>query len=99
MALTALTCSKPVLGFRPTKTSHREPANPARPQRAAISFPSTRPVSTQFVLMVDLTSPEGRTWWAVGAGDTLAEADTFAQDSCPTDTTWQPTRWDDLYGD
>jgi hypothetical protein len=49
--------------------------------------------------MVDVTSPEGRTWWAVGIGDTLAEALAFAQDSCPTDTTWQPIRWNDLYGD
>jgi hypothetical protein len=30
---------------------------------------------------------------------TLAEALAFAQDSCRTDTTWQPTRWNDLYGD
>ena len=49
--------------------------------------------------MVDFSSPEGRTWWAVGVGDTLADAIAFAEDSCPTDTTWQPTRWNDLYGD
>jgi len=49
--------------------------------------------------MVDFTSPEGRTWWAVGLGDTLSEAIAFAQDSCPTDTTWQATHWNDLYGD
>lgn len=53
----------------------------------------------QVVLMVDFSSPEGRTWWAVGVGDTLADAIDFAEDSCPTDTTWQPTRWNDLYGD
>ena len=53
----------------------------------------------QVVLMVDLVSPGGRSWWAVGVGDTLAEALAFAQDSCPTDTTWQPTRWNDLYGE
>jgi hypothetical protein len=49
--------------------------------------------------MVDFSSPEGGSWWAAGVGDTLAEALAFAQDSCPTDTTWQPTRWNDLYGD
>jgi hypothetical protein len=49
--------------------------------------------------MVDFTSPEGRNWWAVGIGDNLADAIAFAQDSCPTDKTWQPTRWNDLYGD
>ena len=53
----------------------------------------------QVVLMVDLVSPDGRSWWAVGVGDTLTEALAFAQDSCPADTTWQPTRWNDLYGD
>jgi hypothetical protein len=49
--------------------------------------------------MVDFSSPEGRTWWAVGVGDTLAAALLFARDSCPTDTAWQATRWNDLYGD
>jgi hypothetical protein len=49
--------------------------------------------------MVDFTSPEGRTWWAVGVGDTLAAAIDFAHDSCPSDTNWQSVRWNDLYGD
>ena len=53
----------------------------------------------QVVLMVDLVSSDGRSWWAVGVGDTLTEALAFARDSCPTGTTWQPTRWNDLYGD
>ena len=54
---------------------------------------------TQVVLMVDFVSRKGRTWWAVGLGDTLADALVFAGDSCPTDTTWRPVRWNDLYGD
>jgi len=49
--------------------------------------------------MVDLAAPDGRSWWAVGVGDTLAEALAFARESCPSDATWQPTRWNDLYGD
>ena len=49
--------------------------------------------------MVDFTSPEGRNWWAVGIGDNLLDAIAFAQDSCPTDTTWRPIDWNDLYGD
>ena len=60
---------------------------------------ATAAAVSQVVLMVDFSSPEGRTWWAVGVGDTLADALAFAQDSCPADTTWQPTRWNDLYGD
>lgn len=55
--------------------------------------------SGQVVLMVDFTSPEGRDWWAVGVGDNLADAIAFARDSCPTDTTWRPVDWNDLYGD
>ena len=51
------------------------------------------------VLMVDLASPDGRSWRAVGVGETLGEALVFARGSCPTDTTWEPTRWNDLYGD
>ena len=64
-----------------------------------IPSPSTQAVSAQSVLMVDLASPDGRTWWAVGVGDTVADALAFARDSCPTDTTWQPIDWNDLYGD
>jgi hypothetical protein len=66
---------------------------------AVIPSRSTEAAPAQSVLMVDLASPDGRTWWAVGVGDTVAEALAFAQDSCPTDTTWQPISWNDLYGD
>lgn len=55
--------------------------------------------SGQVVLKVDFISPEGRNWSAVGGGDNLADAIAFAQDSCPTDTTWRPLHWSDLYGD
>jgi hypothetical protein len=90
---------KPLRGLRLTRYTRREPARPAAPQEAVTPFPSAQPVPAQSVLMVDLASPEGRIWWAVGVGDTLAEALAFAQDSCPTDTNWQPIRWNDLYGD
>ena len=49
--------------------------------------------------MVDFVSPDGRTWWAVGVGDTLADALAFAHDSCPTHAAWHSTRRNDLYGD
>jgi hypothetical protein len=51
------------------------------------------------VLVVDFTSPEGRSWSAVGGGHSLAEAIAFAQESCPTDATWRPLDWNELYGD
>jgi hypothetical protein len=78
-------------------TTRLKTAPPPAPLEEAVSAPPAAP--SQVVLMVDFSSPEGRTWWAVGLGETLAEAIAFAQDSCPSDTTWQPTRWNDLYGD
>jgi hypothetical protein len=86
-------------GLRPAKSTHRGPAGPAASQGTIIPFHATQAALAHFVLMVDFTSPGGRTWWAVGVGDTLADALAFAQESCPTDTTWQPIRWNDLYGD
>jgi hypothetical protein len=56
-------------------------------------------VPTQTILSVEFSSPDGRTWQAIGGGDTLTAAIAFAHDSCPTDTTWQPVGWNDLYGD
>ncbi len=53
----------------------------------------------QTILSVEFSSADGRTWRAIGGGDTLAAAIDLARDSCPTDTTWQPVRWNDLYGD
>ena len=83
-------------GFRPAYTSRLEPVPPLASD-ATVSVRAAAP--SQVVLMVDFSSPEGRTWWAVGVGDTLADSLAFARDSCPTDTAWQATRWNDLYGD
>ena len=82
-----------------TPTRPRPPRD-VRVARAADDIPAGPPTApAQVVLMVDFTSPEGRTWWAVGVGDTLAAAIDFAHDSCPSDTNWQSVRWNDLYGD
>jgi hypothetical protein len=72
--------------------------NPARGLRPVIRFPSTH-AAAQHVLSVEFVSSDGRTWQAIGGGSTLAAAIAFARDGCPTDTTWQPVRWNDLYGD
>ena len=69
------------------------------PAATVIPLPSTRAVHAQYVLMVAFTSPDGRSLRAVGGGDTLPAAIAFAQDSCPTDATWEPISWSDLYGD
>ena len=95
MTLTAHTRLNRRHGFRPAYTPRLEPVPPLAPEETV----SARPAPSQVVLMVDFSSPEGRTWWAVGVGDTLVDALALARDSCPTDTAWQPTRWNDLYGD
>lgn len=92
MTLSAPTRLNPLRGFRPANF-HRKAAT------TVIPFPSTRATHGQHVLMVEFTSPDGRRWQAVGGGDTLADAVAFARDSCPTDTSWQPVDWNDLYGD
>lgn len=93
MTLTAPTRRNRRRSFPPARLGGPGPVAPARTVTATSAPPS------QVVLMVDFISSEGRTWWAVGVGDTLADALAFAQDSCPTGTTWQPARWNDLYGD
>ena len=96
MTLTAPTRLNRRRGFRPAYTRPPRTSSMTCP-RETVSAPPSAP--SQVVLMVDFSSPEGRTWWAVGVGDTLADALAFARDSCPIDTAWQVTRWNDLYGD
>ena len=86
-------------GFRPANFAHRESARLTVPEGTVIPFPSTEAAHAQHILMVEFTSPDGRSWQAVAGGDTFADAIAFAKDSCPTDATWQPISWNDLYGD
>ena len=99
MTLSAAIRLNSLRGFRPARYAHREPARPTVPEGKVIPFPSTEAARTQHILMVEFASPDGRSWQAVGGGDTLPAAIVFAQDSCPTDTTWQPIGWNDLYAD
>jgi hypothetical protein len=71
----------------------------ARSEATVIPLPSTEAAPAQHLLVVELASADGRAWQAIGAGDTLADAVAFAQESCPADTTWQAVSWNDLYGD
>ena len=79
-------------------TAHR----PVRPSNASASLVRPRtawPAAEQCILAVEFLSLDGRTWKAIGGGDTVAEAITFARQSCPDDTTWLPLDRDNLYGD
>ena len=96
MTLSAPTRRRRLRGFPFANTNRLEQAGSTAPEG---TLPATPAYSSQVVLMVDFTSPEGRTWQAVGVGDNLADAIAFAQDSCPTDTTWRRLDWNDLYGD
>ena len=99
MTLSAPTRLNALRGFGPANFTHRKPA--ARltvPAGTVIPFPSTEAAHAQHILTVEFTSPDGRACRAIGGGDTLADAIVFAQDSCPTDATWQPISWSDLHG-
>jgi len=100
MTLSARTRLKPLRGFRPADFTDRKPAALLTvPAGTVIPFPGTEAAHAQHILMVEFASPDGRSWQAVGGGDTPPAAIAFAQDSCPADTTWQPISWNDLYGD
>jgi hypothetical protein len=99
MTLSAPTRLNSLRDFRPANVARREPARRTVPEGTVIPFPSTQAAHAQHILMVEFTSPDGRSWQAVGGGDTLHAAIAFAQDSCPTDATWQPISSNDLYGD
>jgi hypothetical protein len=51
------------------------------------------------ILAVEFRSPDGRSWNAIGGGDTVAAAIDWARESCPGGTTWHTVSWNDLYGD
>ena len=53
----------------------------------------------QRILAVELRSPDGRRWHAIGGGATVAAAIGNARESCPEDVTWDAVRWNDLYGE
>jgi hypothetical protein len=100
MTLSAPTRLNSSRGFRPAGFTQRKPgARPTIPAGTVIPFPSTQAAHAQHILMVEFTSPDGRASQAIGGGDTLAAAIAFAQESCPTDATWQPISWTDLHGD
>jgi hypothetical protein len=57
------------------------------------------PARAHRILAVEFHAPDGRSWNAIGGGDTVRAAIDWARGSCPDDTTWQPHSWNDLYGD
>jgi len=50
------------------------------------------------VLRVRLESPTGDSWSAIGGGETVGEAISFALASAPADTVWRVVGWTDVFG-
>jgi hypothetical protein len=53
----------------------------------------------QRVLAVEFRSADGRRWNAVGGGATVTAAILDASEGLPEDASWEPVKWNDLYGD
>ena len=70
-----------------------------RPRGELVLLPVAPAVRAQRILSVEFRSPDGRSWKAIGGGDTLAAAIDWARESCPHGTTWEPVDWDDLHRD
>ncbi len=78
--------------------------HPAGPPVAAPNGKPVRPpvapaAPAQRILAVEFRSPDGRDWYAIGGGTTVAAAIRFARESCPDDATWDAVSCEDLYGD
>lgn len=72
----------------------------AGPNHASlVLLPATPVARTQRILTVEFRSLDGRSWKAIGGGDTQDEAIAWARESCPRGTTWVPVGWEDRYGD
>lgn len=53
----------------------------------------------QRIVSVEFRSAGGRSWKAIGGGDTLAAALEWAWQSCPPGASWRLVGWEDLHGD
>jgi hypothetical protein len=51
------------------------------------------------VLDVSLVGANGERWRAVGLGETVTDALTWARESAPEGTWWLVSGWADLFGD
>ena len=69
------------------------------PRAELVLLPAAPAVQAQQILTVEFRSPDGRSWKAIGGGDTLVAAIDWARESSPHGTTWELVGWEDLYGD
>jgi len=69
------------------------------PLAELVLLPFAVDVPARQILSVAFRSRDGRSWNAIGGGDTLAEAIEWARESCPRATAWEAVGWEDLYGE
>jgi hypothetical protein len=62
-------------------------------------LPVAAPATAQRIFAVEFRSTDGRSWSAIGGGDTVAAALDWARECCPDDMSWELLDWEDLYGD
>lgn len=71
----------------------------AQPLRSYDEIPAQEARPQWFVLDVSLVGGNGERWRAVGLGETVGDALTWAREGAPTGTWWLVSDWSDLFGD
>lgn len=62
-------------------------------------LPAEPAAEEQHILAVTFRSSDGRRWYAIGGGETIAAAIEWARECCPDDAAWEAEDWNDLYGE
>ena len=70
-----------------------------QPLRSYEELPEPESRPEWYVLDVTLVSADGDRWHAVGLGETIGDALTWARKSAPADTWWLVGDWSHLFGD
>ncbi len=70
-----------------------------QPLRAYDELPEPDDRPEWHVLSVTLVNGDGDRWHAIGLGETVSEALTWARKSAPAGAWWLVREWSDLFGD
>jgi hypothetical protein len=86
-------CPRP---WRPASRASTTECSSA-PKASLRPLPVAAPAIAQWILAVEFRSTDGRSWSAIGGGDTVASALDWARECCPDDTSWELRGWEDPY--
>jgi hypothetical protein len=70
-----------------------------QPLRSFAELPEPNDRPEWHLLAVLLVGASGERWHAIGLGETVDDALTWARQSAPTETRWLVADWSDLFGD